>query len=143
MSRTLRLPVALLALLVASACSTAPTSPGTTSVQLSGSWHYVASSAASAAVDGTLSLTQGASAAFTGSLSGTETASNGQRVPVSALASGRASDAASIEYDLAFSGIRSRHHVASLRGDTLSGSWYETVDAGSASGTFRAVRSRP
>ncbi len=138
---TLARRAALAALALATACSTVPTSPGGVAANVGGTWHYLAASAASPTVDGTLALTAGSGSGFTGSLDATEASALGQRLPLTGLVSGRASDATSIEFDIVIGSARLRHHVATVRADSITGTWIETGDSGAgASGSFRAGR---
>lgn len=139
-----RLHLTAFALMGATACSTLPTSPGNATVAVGGRWHYVVAATNTPAMVGTLVLATGNGAAFTGSLDATETDANGRPVPLAGLVSGRAVDATTVSFDVVLGVSRARHHVATIRGDSLTGTWIETVNAANGtSGTFRAGRSAP
>ena len=90
---------------------------------------------------GTLTLSQDATVRFTGTLDASETDDRGQVRRVLAIASGRTIDSTLVDFDLVLDPSRTRRHTATLRGDSLAGSWVQLSDAGGAlTGTFHARR---
>jgi hypothetical protein len=107
-----------------------------------GGWNYfAATTSAPTTLSGTLTISQSGTPSFTGALEGTEY-TGGQMRRVIGLVSGRTIDSARFDFDLALDAATRRHHVGSIRGDSISGTWLETTSTGiAASGTFRGSRS--
>ena len=107
-----------------------------------GAWNYFAATTSSpTTLSGTLTISQSGTASFTGALEATEQAS-GQQQRVIGLVSGRTIDSTRFDFDLVLDAGTRRHHVGSIRGDSITGTWLETTSTGIAgSGTFRGSRS--
>jgi predicted RNase H-like nuclease len=144
-SRPIGFAVAAMVVVATSSC-VSPTGSDTTLalVSVRGTWSYVSTQTGSAdATTGTLTLSQDSTVRFSGTLDATESDERGQLRHVLAVVSGRTLDATLVDFDLAVDPTVVRRHTGSVRGDSLTGNWFELSDAGvSAAGTFRARRIR-
>ena len=86
-----------------------------------GAWNYFAATTSSpTTLSGTLTISQSGTASFTGALEATEQ-TGGQVQRVIALVSGRTIDSTRFDFDLVFEAATRRHHVGSIRGDSIIG----------------------
>ena len=119
-----------------------PAQVGVVAANVGGAWNYFAAATSSpTTLSGTLTISQSGNASFTGALEATEHTS-GQVQRVMGLVSGRTIDSTRFDFDLVLDAATRRHHVGSIRGDSITGTWLETTSTGIAgSGTFRGSRS--
>jgi hypothetical protein len=119
-----------------------PTQVAVVGAKVGGAWNYFAATTSSpTTLSGTLTISQSGTASFTGALEATEQA-GGQVQRVIALVSGRTIDSTRFDFDLVLDAATRRHHVGTIRGDSITGTWLETTSTGIAgSGTFRGSRS--
>jgi hypothetical protein len=119
-----------------------PAQIGVTAANVGGAWNYFAATTSSpTTLSGTLTLSQSRNASFIGALEATEQ-TGGQVQRVIALVSGRTIDSTRFDFDLVLDAAARRHHVGSIKGDSIIGTWLETTSTGiAASGTFRGSRS--
>lgn len=115
-------------------------------VPVVGTWNYVATqgSPSAAQLNGSLAFSGQTGAEISGTLDVTEVDAGGASRRLDGPISGRTVDSTTLDFDLLLGDV-SRRHVGQVRGDSLTGTWVETpIDGGlpSASGTFRALRSR-
>ena len=130
-------------ILGAAACIS-PTDAPPGLVSVSGVWNFssVESGRPNSTI-GTLTLSQDATVRFTGTLDASETDDRGQVRRIIAIVSGRTIDSTLVDFDLVLDPSTTRRHSATLRGDSLAGSWVQVSNAGGAlSGTFHARRIR-
>ena len=91
--------------------------------------------------NGTLTLSQDSTVRFTGTLDANEQDSQGQLRRIAGVVSGHTIDESLVEFDMVIDPLTTRRHNGTVNGDSLTGSWVQTSDAGIvASGTFRAHR---
>ena len=131
-------------LVAAAACAGGTTDPGRPGVPLGGAWRYAAQVPTSGAeIRGTLSVTQQTGAQFVGALDVVETGPQGLQRRLAGPMAGRTSDSTAVDFEVQLGGD-ARRHVGRVRGDSLTGTWVETMDGGApaASGSFRAARQR-
>jgi len=131
---------AMLALLLVAACKTPVDCSGAPAVNLLGTWRYTAtqSSPTTANLTGALAITSECGSTLGGTLDVTETSAQGSRRRMGTM-SGRAVDSATVDFDVFLSAV-GRRHLGTIAGDSLRGTWVEPGDAGTASGSFVAVR---
>jgi len=78
---------------------------------------------------------------FTGTLDANEQDAHSQLRHVAGVVSGHTIDESLVEFDMVIDPSTTRRHNGAVKGDSLTGSWVQTSDAGIvASGTFRARR---
>lgn len=131
------------ALLAVTAGCTSTTGPCETGKDVQGNWRYsaVVQAPLRATLTGTLSVTQQSCGVFSGSLNVVEVTSTGLTRQRSGPMNGKIIDASSLRFDV-FLDADSRQHLASISGDSLSGTWVIVDPSGSSpSGTFSSSRS--
>lgn len=138
--RNLAACVALAAAVGVASCTT-PTDTSPTSVQLVGSWRYIAAQTSGTRVtyDGTLTITQQSGRTFSGGIDAQATGPQGNVTRVNGVVSGRVVSESSLDFDFQLPD-EVRRHVASVSADTIKGSW-ANADLTSL-GAFTAVRVR-
>lgn len=122
------------------------TDPGKAGVPVVGAWRYAArqTSPSDADLTGTLTFTQQSGASVAGAIDVVETDARGQSRRLAGPLAGRTVDSTTVDVDVTL-GAATRRHVGQVRGDSLVGTWIEQPAGGgapSASGTFRAARTR-
>jgi hypothetical protein len=120
----------------------APTEACAPPALISGSWRYAAEQQApeAAQLTGTLVITGQRCADLDGTLDVMLVDARGESRRVAGRVTGQMLDATAIRFD-ALIGAVPRQHLATLRGDSLTGSWLELSGAaGGATGQFRAKR---
>ena len=120
----------------------APTEACAPPALISGSWRYAAEQQApeAAQLTGTLDITGQRCTDLDGTLDVVLTDARGDSRRIAGRVTGQMLDASSIRFD-ALIGAVPRQHLATLRGDSLTGSWLElSGGAGGATGQFRAKR---
>ena len=131
-------------LLLGVSCLSAPTETAPATIIVRGSWSYasVQSGGGSGTIaNGTLTLSQDSTVRFTGTLDANEQDSQGQLRRIAGVVSGHTIDESLVEFDMVIDPLTTRRHNGTVKGDSLTGSWVQTSDAGIvASGTFRAHR---
>ncbi|MCC7053134.1 MAG: hypothetical protein IT355_07680 [Gemmatimonadaceae bacterium] len=120
------------------------TEPGTAGVPVTGAWRYTARQSAPAVADlaGTLQFSTQRGAGIAGALDVVETDARGVQRRIAGPLAGRTVDSTTVDFDLSVSGA-TRRHVGMVRGDSLTGTWFEQSSDGgapTASGSFRAAR---
>lgn len=143
MNRTAGVTVStcVLALLVAACAPVSETCRSEASVV--GNWRYSAIEQAPvrATLTGTLSVTQQSCGNFSGTLNVVEVTAQGGSRQLSGPINGQVVDAGSLQFD-AFLEADARQHLASIAGDSLTGTWILVDPTGtSPSGTFGSHRS--
>lgn len=131
----------LAGLLVLGGCAVA-TAPCQSSVPVTASWRYSALQDAPthATLSGTLAVTHQTCADFTGQLDVSEVSAAGVTRRIAGPVSGKVIDANSVRFDAWLEAVP-RQHIATLSGDSLSGTWVLVDGAGStASGAFGGHR---
>ncbi|HEY4100288.1 MAG TPA: hypothetical protein VGM20_05355 [Gemmatimonadales bacterium] len=100
-----------------------------------GTWRYAAteSSPVHASIAGTLSITSASCDGIVGSMDVVESDQGGGQQRLAGPLTGQVVDGASFQFS-AFVDGNARQHLASVAGDSVSGSWVESAAA--ASGTF-------
>lgn len=127
----------------AGACAS-PTTSCMAGPALGGTWRYAGrqDTPERLALDGTLVLRQQPCGEISGEIDLTQTGDDGGTRLRGTIA-GRAVDARTVRLDAAI-GASTRQHLATLAGDSLTGSWLVAGPAGiSATGTFHARREAP
>jgi hypothetical protein len=117
------------------------TDTGAPAADIVGSWKYTGTySGAPTTIDAVLKLTPQSGARFAGTFDAEEVDARGTRSHIIGVVSGTAVDLSTLDFDVSLQGA-SRHHMARVHGDSITGTWIET-DASSitATGTFRAAR---
>lgn len=106
-----------------------------------GTWRYSAVEEAPvhATVSGTLSITSASCDAVVGSMDIVETSAAGGTQRLAGPVTGQVIDARSFQFD-AFVESNPWKHLASVTGDSLSGSWVSVSGTQTASGTFGGRR---
>lgn len=140
-SACLRAAIAMSGIVMWASCRN-PEQVGVVTSNVSGAWNYFATTTTSATtLTGTLTISQSGTPGFTGALEATEH-TGGQVQRIVGLISGRSIDSARFDFDLVLDAATRRHHVGSVNGDSIAGTWLETTSTGIAgSGTFRGSRS--
>ena len=143
MTRASRLVTMAILALAVSGCATA-TEPCTAGgvVSVVGSWRYsgVQLSPVHASLSGTLVVSRQSCEDFTGQLDLLEVNALGATRRLAGPVSGKVISATSVRFD-AFVEAVPRQHLATLAGDSLSGTWLAVDGAGqSVSGTFGGRR---
>ncbi|HET7790250.1 MAG TPA: hypothetical protein VFK78_05570 [Gemmatimonadales bacterium] len=132
---------AAVALAIAGACSS-PTDSGPPPVSLIGTWDYTGQQTSPPdSIAGTFTVSSQSGHSLTGSVNLTDYQSGGGTMNLSGPVTGNVADSVSVSFD-AFVGApgTTRHHMATKKADTLSGTWLDVTSGGpGASGTFRAV----
>ena len=127
---------------LSAACSSA-TGPCNSDTNVLGTWRYSAVEQAPvrATLTGTLAVTQQSCGTFSGVLNVVEVATTGGVRQRSGPVNGKFVDGSSLRFD-AFLEADPRQHLASIAGDSLTGTWVRADPAGtSPSGTFGGHRS--
>ena len=138
MNRTLLLGAALALL---AGCNTGTSACGAPP-SIAGTWAYTGTqSNPTAALSGTLTLTRTGTCTMSGTLMLTIDNGGGTPGTTSWPTSGDFLDDSILELNADSAGGVERHHLGTLRADTISGPW--SVTSGGANGTFKAVRSTP
>ncbi|HEY3935148.1 MAG TPA: hypothetical protein VGL65_11100 [Gemmatimonadales bacterium] len=102
-----------------------------------GRWSYTAteSSPVHANLSGTLSITSASCDGIVGSMDVLESDAAGGQQRLAGPITGQVVDGKSFQFS-AFIDATPRQHLASVTGDSVSGSWVEAAGSASASGTF-------
>lgn len=133
---------ALLALLCAVGCASAPS--GSFDAPIVGTWDYVGTqeSPTTASITGTLKVDAQSGGSFTGSLSITLTPSGGgSPVTLTGPLTGQSVSNTAVEFDACLDACTVPWtHLGVISGDSLSGAW---AQQGGPSGSFRAHRTAP
>ncbi|MGH7701377.1 MAG: hypothetical protein ACREMJ_12770 [Gemmatimonadales bacterium] len=136
-----RLVHCLAVVALVAACDQPMSGSGAPPVVLGGAWEYdaVQTSPVAAVLTGTLDVTGQQGADFEGTLEATETEGQGGVRQLAGPVSGRALDAATVDFD-AYFGLSGRRHLGTVTADTIRGAWVEIAGAEASSGSFVAVR---
>lgn len=128
------------ATLAALACATA-TDSGPPPVALLGTWTYSGAETGSAVtISGTMTVSSQAGKSLTGSVAWVQDDGGGGSTPLNGPVTGKALDSTSVTFD-AFLVSATRHHLGTVKADTITGTWVDVTSGGpGSSGTFRAVR---
>jgi hypothetical protein len=131
----------LLGLLALAACQMESTSTCSQVPAVVGNWHYssVEETPVHASVTGTLSITSASCSSIVGQMDVVQTDANGATQRLAGPVTGQVVDGSSFQFD-AFLEATPRQHLASIHGDSLSGSWVSTAGTQSATGTFGGKR---
>lgn len=118
------------------------TDTGDASVDLRGSWRYVAQQTAGEQLtySGTMIVSSRTGAGFGGSITVEEQNARGVVRTIAGVVGGRVYSTGVVDVDVALEAATLRH-VGTLVADTLRGNW--ATSEGLRSGTFRAVRTIP
>jgi len=130
-------PMALLASLLCAACLS-PTGPCDSGRSVIGKWRYAGLTQAPVrtTLSGTLLITEESCGEFSGSLAIVELTDQGGTWQRGGPVHGRVIDNGSLRFD-AFLEADPRQHLASIKGDSLTGTWVLVDPSGtSISGTF-------
>ncbi len=123
------------------ACSV-PTEACTSGADVKGTWRYsaVQDAPAGTTLSGTLAITQQNCGGFTGQLDVVQTSALGSSQHIGGPVTGRVIDAVSIRFDAVLEATP-RQHLATISGDSVSGTWLLLDGQGhTASGTFGGRR---
>ena len=117
----------------ASSCSSVP--------PIVGAWRYSATeeTPARAAISGTLSITSASCEAIVGSMDVVETTATGGTQRLAGPITGQVVDGTSFQFN-AFLEATPRQHLASFKGDSLSGSWVNANGGQAETGSFEGKR---
>lgn len=132
--------ILLLALVPLAACQVT-TSQCSAVPAVVGTWRYSATETTPVrtSISGTLSITSANCSAIVGQLDVVQTTATGATQRLAGPITGQVVDGSSFQFD-AYIDASPRQHLASLKGDSLNGSWVSTDGSQAATGTFGGKR---